>query len=63
MTFEESFPSLKGYGQLGFIIGNVSVRDMIEKHCIEKQKIKATWLKLKNFLITNEEFEKELGLN
>jgi len=39
-SFEEQFPSLDGYGQLGFIIGDVSVKDMIKKHCLDKEKVR-----------------------
>ena len=66
MTFDEEFPSLKkDFSKLDFPIGIssfVNVQNLLEKHCLDKQKVRDVWNKtsallclLKNEVCINKE--------
>ena len=80
MKFEEQFPSLKNIGSYGdYVEVDEDIdqetlwinREDIEKHCLDKQKVKDVIENLNNIDITSEDYGtiytkdllKELGLN
>ncbi len=66
MNFEEQFPGLKGHDEDTSEPYLIISCKTLQKHCLDKQKVKETWNKTKQMIDGHwdvfEFFEEDLGL-